>query len=320
MSRLVSLDAVPRELLGGAISIGNFDGVHRGHARIARQLVEVARHVGGPALAFTFDPHPAQLLRPDSAPPRLTTLARRAALLGELGVDAVVVCPTTVEVLRLKPDEFFRQIVVERLAARGVVEGPNFLFGRDRLGNVETLAALCSAAAMSFQVVPPLEASGQIVSSSRVRGLLETGDVDAANELLTRPYRVEGVVRSGARRGTGIGFPTANLHDIHVLAPGPGVYAGAAIVEGEPRPAAIHIGPNPTFGEQKLKIETHVLDWSGDLYGATLAVDIVSRLRDIHPFASVAALVEQLGRDVAEARRRFERARPALLSRSPHGA
>jgi len=314
------LDALPAEARGGAVTIGNFDGVHRGHARIASQLVAAARTIGGPAIVFTFDPHPAQLLRPQSMPAKLTTLARRAALLAELGVDVLVVCKTTAEMLQRSPDEFFHQVLVDALAARAMVEGPNFLFGRDRAGTIDTLARLCHSANMTLDVVPPLEDRGEIVSSSRVRHLLQGGDVDGANRLLSRPYRVEGVVRSGAKRGRQLGFPTANLHEIATLIPGAGVYAGAATVQGQLRASAIHIGPNPTFSEPQLKVEVHLPEWSGDLYDSILAVDIVSRLRDIHPFASVAALAAQLSHDVAEARLRFERALPALSSRSPHGA
>jgi len=314
------LESLPAETRGGAVSIGNFDGVHRGHAVIARQLVTAARAVGGPAIVFTFDPHPAQLLRPHAMPAKLSTLERRAALLAELGVDSLVVCATTPEILQQRPDEFFRDIIVDRLGARAMVEGPNFLFGRGRSGNITTLAELCRGMRMTLDVVPPLEDHEQIVSSSRVRELLQLGDVDGANALLTRPYRLQGIVRGGAKRGSQIGFPTANLHEIATITPGAGVYAGAASVNGELHAAAINIGPNPTFGEQELKVEVHIPAWSGDLYDTTLAVDIVSRLRDIHPFASVAALVEQLRSDVAEARNRFDRALPTLISRSPHGA
>lgn len=320
MNRIERLESLPNAARGGAVTIGNFDGVHRGHARIARQLVAAARAVGGPAIVFTFDPHPAQLLRPHAQPARLTTLARRAELLAELGVDSLVVCTTTTELLQRSPVEFFRQFLVDGLAARAMVEGPNFLFGRHRAGDIGTLAQLCREATMSLDVVPPLEVHGAIVSSSRVRELLQRGDVDAANELLSRPFRVEGIVRNGAKRGRQLGFPTANLHEIATTIPGAGVYAGAATVDGQLRAAAIHIGPNPTFGEQQLKVEVHLPGWTGDLYDSILAVDFVSRLRDIQPFASVAELAEQLSRDVAEACLRFERALPALSSRSSHGA
>lgn len=298
---LRQLADLPAELRGGAVAIGNFDGVHRGHARIVERLLARSRAVGGPAVVFTFDPHPVRLLRPALAPPPLTWTDRKAELLGELGVDCMIAFPTDEALLALEAEEFFDRIVREQLAARAMVEGPNFCFGRGRRGTIDLLGELCAANGVALDVVEPLLAEGDYVSSSRIRACIAAGDVDAASRLLTQPYRIRGMVTHGAGRGAKIGFPTANVAAVDTLLPGVGVYAGLARVGETLWPAAINVGPNPTFGEQALKVEVHLIGFEGSLYGAPLEVDFLSRLRDTRPFASVEELTEQLARDVRQA-------------------
>jgi riboflavin kinase / FMN adenylyltransferase len=300
---LRSIDGLPAELRGGALSIGNFDGVHRGHARLVERLLAKARELRGPAIVFTFDPHPVRLLRPESAPPPLTWTDRKAQLLDELGVTAVIAYPTDEALLALTPEQFFQRIVQEKLAARGMVEGPNFFFGHNRAGNIETLTSFCKSADISLEIVPPISVGGEIVSSSRVRTAISAGDVDLARQLLTRPYRVRGMVTHGAGRGAKIGIPTANLGAIDTLLPAQGVYAARAFAASGNWPAAVNIGPNPTFGEQTLKIEAHLIGFDGSLYGQPLEIEFLSRLRSIRPFESVEALKSQLQHDIAAAKR-----------------
>jgi riboflavin kinase / FMN adenylyltransferase len=302
MRLLRSLDNLPNDLRRGAVTIGNFDGVHRGHAKLVERLLAKARELGGPAIVFTFDPHPVRLLRPESAPPPLTWTDRKAQLLDELGVTAIIAYPTDENLLQLSPEEFFQQIVQEKLAARGIVEGPNFFFGRGRAGRIDTLGRLASAAGISLEIVQPGKVGAEFVSSSRVREAIAAGDVDLARQLLTRPYRLRGMVTHGAGRGAKIGFPTANLAAIDTLLPAQGVYAGTAITPAGNWPAAVNIGPNPTFGEQTLKVEVHLIDFAGSLYGQPLEVDFLSRLRSIRPFESIEALKTQLKSDIAAAR------------------
>lgn len=302
MRLLRSLDNLPADLRRGAVTIGNFDGVHRGHAKLVERLLAKARQVGGPAIVFTFDPHPVRLLRPEAAPPPLTWTDRKALLLDELGVTAVIAYPTDEDLLQLTPEGFFDRIIRQQLEARGMVEGPNFFFGRGRAGSIDTLAQLCQQANVSLEVVQPTTIGGQIVSSSRVRDAVAAGDVDLARQLLTRPYRVRGMVTHGAGRGAKIGFPTANIEAIDTLLPAQGVYAASVCTLAGNWPAAVNIGPNPTFGENALKVEVHLIDFTGSLYGQPLEVDFLSRLRSIQSFESVAALKAQLTRDVAAAR------------------
>ncbi|MBX3431972.1 MAG: bifunctional riboflavin kinase/FAD synthetase [Pirellulales bacterium] len=292
----------PAKLRGGAVAIGNFDGVHAGHRRIVAQLLQRARELRGPALVFTFDPHPVRLLRPESCPPPLTWTRRKAQLLAEIGVDRVVAYPTDEALLALSAREFFDRIVVDALGARALVEGPNFYFGHDREGNVEMLDRFAATAGMTLDVVQPVAVGGELVSSSRIRALVAAGDVALAAELLQRPYRIRGMVTHGAGRGAKLGFPTANLEAIDTLLPADGVYAGRAYFDGDSAAAAIHLGPNPTFGDHARKVEIHLIDRRETLYSQPLEVEFARRLRGVQTFASQDELLAQLEADVAAAR------------------
>lgn len=285
---------------GGFLSIGNFDGVHRGHQRILTTLVQRARDAGVYATAMTFDPHPIQLLAPQRAPPCLTPLDRKAQLIAQCGVDALIVVETTPDLLRLTPREFFEEIIRDRLAVRGLVEGPNFCFGRDRTGDVGTLAALCTEGAASLEVVEPVTVNGVTVSSSAIRRAIREGRLRDAVEMLGHPYQLAGRVVAGAQRGRQIGFPTANLADVGNLLPLDGVYAGISEVGGRSLPAAVHLGPNPTFGEQQRKLEVHLLGFTGSLYDSELTVDLLQEVRGTTKFGSREALVAQLEQDVTQ--------------------
>lgn len=294
-------EAVPVPCCGGAVGIGNFDGVHLGHAALVAELR--SRAGSGPAVAVTFDPHPLQLLQPARFQPVLTTIADRAALLQKCGADHVVILRTTPTLLQLSAADFFSRILLEGFQARALVEGPNFGFGRNREGNVAALQEFCQRAQLSLTVVTPRQVEGVAVSSSRVRHALERGQVGEATALLGRPYRLRGKVGVGQRRGQTLGFPTANLHQPATLVPGDGVYA-VRVHHGATRwPGAANVGPNPTFGEQARKVEAHLIGFQGDLYGQDLAVDFLSRLRDTRPFAGPSQLIEQLRLDVDQARR-----------------
>jgi riboflavin kinase / FMN adenylyltransferase len=296
---LRDLGQLPETWRHGAVAIGNYDGVHRGHARIAQRLLAMARRLGGPAVVFTFDPPPARILRPDHAPDLLSWTDRKAELLAALGIDAVIAYPTDEVFLRLEARDFFDRIVGGLLAARGMVEGPNFFFGRRRSGNIDLLREFCAGSGVELEIVDPLLIDGQPVSSSRIRALLSAGQVDAADGMLTAPYRLRGKVIHGAGRGAKIGFPTANLGQVENLLPADGIYAGRAWADGQPWLAAISVGPNPTFDEGARKVEVYLVGYEGWLYDRPLEVDFLTRLRNIERYASVDKLVAQLRRDVA---------------------
>ncbi len=304
---VITLDdftGVPARARGVFLAVGNFDGVHLGHAHLIGRLRARADAAGVPALALTFDPHPIALLRPGSAPPPLLWTDRKADLLARAGATEVGVFRTGPWLLGLTAREFFDRVVVGRFGARGMVEGPNFAFGRDRGGDSTLLAGWCAEAGMGFEVVEPTVIGGDLVSSSRVRRALVEGDADEAARLLGRPYRLRGVVTHGAARGAGLGFPTANLDEIDTLIPGDGVYATLAYPDGlgPGHPSATHVGPNVTFGEQDRKVESHLIDFDGDLYGRTVELDILSRLRPSRKFSGLDDLLAQIRADVAQAR------------------
>lgn len=292
----------PAAAQGGVVAVGNFDGVHRGHAA----LIATARQVAGttrPVVPLTFDPHPLKLLAPERFQPPLTTVAERARLLHAIDADHVIVLQTTPDLLSLSPRAFFTAVISNALRVRGVVEGFNFRFGHDRAGSNETLRSLCRDAGIEFREVAALEDGGRPVSSSRVRQAIQSGDVEAAAKLLDRPYRVFGNVGTGAKRGRVIGFPTANLERIETVIPANGVYAVRVAAGGSEFAGAANIGPNPTFSEHAQKIEVHLIAFDGDLYGQDIAVDFVARLRETRKFASVDALIEQMRQDVAVAKK-----------------
>jgi len=284
-----------------AVTVGNFDGVHLGHAAIVERVRAAAHRLGVPAIALTFDPHPASVLRPDGAPPPLTTPARRARLLLDLGLDAVHVQPADRHLMAVAAEAFYAEVLRGRLGARAIVEGADFRFGAGRAGDVRLLGTLCGRDGVDLEIVPPVIVGGEPVSSSRLRGLVAAGRVREANALATAAYRLTGTVTVGARRGAGLGFPTANLSAVATLLPADGVYAARVELDGSTYTAAVHVGANVSFGETATSVEAHLVGYHGDLYGRSLDVDFLDRVRDTRGFASVDDLKAQLARDVEAA-------------------
>jgi riboflavin kinase/FMN adenylyltransferase len=300
---LETFDDVPARLRGAYLAVGNFDGVHRGHSRLIGRLRALADEAGAPAVALTFDPHPVAVLRPEMAPVPLAWTERNVGLLEQAGATDVGVFRTGPWLLGLTAREFFDRAIVGQFGARGMVEGPNFGFGRDRGGDSRLLALWCAEAGLAFEVAAPTEVDGQIVSSSRIRRALAEGRVDEANDLLGRPHRIRGIVAHGAARGAGLGFPTANLDEVDTLIPSDGVYAAHAFIDGRGHswPSAVHIGPNVTFGEQIRKVEAHLIGFSGDLYGRSVELDFVELLRPSRRFEGLDDLLAQIRDDVDQA-------------------
>lgn len=304
--------SLPPSVQGGIIAIGNFDGVHRGHRRLLAKLRSQARKAHVPAIVVSFEPHPIAVLRPGRAPVPLTWPARKVALLAAAGADGVVLYRSNEALLDLTADAFFREIIVGRLHARGLVEGPDFGFGKGRTGDVARLRTMCDAAGLSLDIVPLVHGDGAPVSSTRIRSLLANGDVSEARDLLGRPHGVAGTVVVGDQRGRTLGFPTANLDPVVGFLPAEGVYAAETCIAGVRYAAAVNLGPNPTFQIQTRKVEVHVIGFSGDLYGQTLEVELLKNLRETRPFAGLDALKLQLSRDIAAATEvwRVEKKRP----------
>lgn len=294
------------------VALGNFDGVHRGHQAIFRYVATQAHALGGTGMVFTFDPHPLEVLAPDKAPPLLTTYEQKMRLLEALGITVGLRIPFTMDFARQEPLAFVREVLCQRLGTHEVVVGPNFHFGYQRAGTVAFLQAHAATYGYTVTVVQPIMQDDLLVSSSNIRRLLLAGQVDQAAQLLGRYYTVEGPVVEGFRRGTPLGFPTANVRPFNALVPQPGVYAVRVACEAGLYPGVANVGYNPTFGNQALSVEAHLFDVTLNLYGATVGVEFVQRLRDERKFASVDELVAQIAQDAACARTVHAQAAMAL--------
>ncbi|GHJ36373.1 bifunctional riboflavin kinase/FAD synthetase [Streptomyces sp. TS71-3] len=312
MQRWRGLEDIPQDWGRSVVTIGSYDGVHRGHQLIIGRAVQRARELGVPSVVVTFDPHPSEVVRPGSHPPLLAAHHRRAELMAELGVDAVLVLPFTTEFSQLSPAEFVAKALVDKLHAKTVVEGPNFRFGHRAAGNVRVLADLGKTYDYEVEVVDLFvhgeAGGGEPFSSTLVRRLIAAGDVAGAAEILGRPHRVEGVVVRGAQRGRELGFPTANVETLpHTAIPADGVYAGWLLAQGEAMPAAISVGTNPQFDGTERTVEAYAIDRVGlELYGLHVAVDFLSFVRGQARFDSVEELLEAIGDDVKRSRELVE--------------
>ncbi|MFF2082232.1 bifunctional riboflavin kinase/FAD synthetase [Nocardia sp. NPDC058176] len=315
MQRWRSLDEVPADWGRCVLTIGVFDGVHRGHAQLISRAVAAADKRGVPSVLMTFDPHPMEVVRPGSHPAQLTTLTRRAELAEELGIDVFCVMPFTQEFMKLTPGGYVHDLLVERLHVTEVVVGDNFTFGKKAAGTVDTMRELGERFGFEVDGVTLLGEHAVTFSSTYIRACVDAGDMAAAAEALGRPHRIEGVVVHGDKRGRELGFPTANVAPpMHAAIPADGVYAGWFTVLGTGGPvgtidpgqramAAISVGTNPTFSGRSRTVEAFVLDADADLYGQHVAVDFVEQLRGMRKFDSIDDLVEAMGRDVEAARK-----------------
>ncbi|MFF0727285.1 bifunctional riboflavin kinase/FAD synthetase [Streptomyces sp. NPDC004134] len=304
MQRWRGLEDIPEGWGRSVVTIGSFDGVHRGHQLIIGRTVERAGELGVQSVVVTFDPHPMEVVRPGSHPPLLAAHHRRAELMADLGVDALLILPFTAEFSKLSPADFVVKVLVDKLHARVVVEGPNFRFGHKAAGDVAFLTSLGETYDYAVDVVD-LQVSGaagggEPFSSTLARRLIAEGDVTGAAEVLGRPHRVEGVVVRGAQRGRELGFPTANLETLpHTAIPADGVYAGWLEAAGERLPAAISVGTNPQFDGTERTVEAYALDRDDlDLYGLHVAVDFLAFVRGQERFETVEDLKDQMRRDV----------------------
>ena len=290
---------LPPQAAGAAITVGTFDGVHRGHWSVLQRLCEAARAEGLLAVLVTFDPHPLKIVRPEAAPRLLTTPNEKKEILSLSGIDYAVFLSFTRSLSLYLPEEFVRHVLMDRLGLRRLVVGHDHGFGRDRRGDVETMRELGSRLGFDVEVLEPVQIGAEAISSSRIRAALAEGDVERAARGLGRPYSLSGVVVHGEGRGRKLGFATANLSVGHgdKLLPSGGIYAVRAAMRTHLGRGLLHLGPRPTFRGSPPSIELHLLDFEGDLYGEPIRVELLRRLRDVQPFASAAELVEQMKRD-----------------------
>jgi len=285
------------------VTIGVFDGVHKGHQQIIRHAVRRATELGLASVVVPFDPHPSEVVRPGSHPAILTEPARKAELIEALGVDVLCVVPFTQQFSQLSAEEFVHDVLVEHLHARMVVVGENFRFGHKAAGDVELLSGLGRTFGFDVEGADLVAEGSTIFSSTYIRSCVDAGDVEAAAAALGRPHRLEGVVVRGDQRGRELGFPTANLLCApHAAIPADGVYAAWFQHRGKTHRAAVSIGTNPTFAGKDRRVEAYVLDFDGDLYGERVALDFVTHLREQRTYQGPEWLIEQIAQDVAQTR------------------
>ncbi|MGC5008648.1 bifunctional riboflavin kinase/FAD synthetase [Streptomyces sp. DT203] len=307
MQRWRGLEDIPQDWGRSVVTIGSYDGVHRGHQLIIGRAVDRARELGVPSVVVTFDPHPSEVVRPGSHPPLLAPHHRRAELMAELGVDALLILPFTTEFSKLTPADFIVKVLVDKLHAQLVIEGPNFRFGHKAAGNVQLLTEFGATYDYSVEVIDLYvrgeAGGGEPFSSTLTRQLVAEGDVAGAAEILGRPHRVEGIVVRGAQRGREMGFPTANVETLpHTAIPADGVYAGWLNANGETMPAAISVGTNPQFDGTERTVEAYAIDRVGlDLYGLHVSVDFLAYVRGMAKFDSLDDLLVAIAADVKRA-------------------
>jgi riboflavin kinase / FMN adenylyltransferase len=298
--------ALFRPLAAPAVCLGNFDGVHVGHARLFAETTRAARQLGGDAVVYTFEPHPARVLAPDLAPPLITPRPRRLELIGEHGIDVCILEPFTAELAALEPDEFVTTVLVRTLKVRAVVVGYDFTYGRRRAGTTEHLTGLGKQHGFAVHVVPQVTVDGLVASSTKVRDFALRGKLEGVRMLLGRDLDVDGTVIRGAGRGRQIGVPTANVAvDGEILLPKPGVYAVRAqlLDTGQTITGVANLGTNPTFvAAGALSLEVHLFDFARDIYDRRLRVAFVARIRGERRFDGPAALIDQIRADMAQAR------------------
>lgn len=306
MIRLHHSDEMPEALRGAVIALGNFDGFHKGHQAVVSRAVRHARDEGRPVIAATFDPHPVRHFQPDVPPFRLTTLDQRERLFAEAGADAMLVFEFGRELAETPAEDFIDRLLLDRFGVAGVVTGGDFVFGKGRKGDVMMLAEHALRRGFFTEIAAPVSDGDGIVSSSRIREALKAGDCETAARLLTRPFAIQGVVEHGAKNGRQLGFPTANLSLGSYLRPRYGVYAvrgrlpGGHVVGG-----AASLGIRPTFDPPIELFEPHFFDFSGDLYGQTIEVELISYLRPEEKFHDLEALKAQMDKDCTEAKHRL---------------
>ena len=309
MERVRGDVTVEGALRGGIVALGNFDGFHLGHQAVVGRAVALARAEGRPAIVATFDPHPVRWFKPDIPPFRLTSLDQRQHLFAEAGADAMLVFRFGGELASVSAEEFITDRLISRLGAAGVVTGQDYIFGKGRRGTVAMLAELGRAHGMTVETVGPVVADDAPVSSSRIRQALQAGDCATATQLMTRPYTIQGVVQHGDKVGRSIGYPTANIDMADYLRPRYGIYAvRGRLADGCVLDGAANLGVRPTFDPPKELLEPYFFDFSGDLYGQEIEVELHSFIRTEAKFDSIEALKARMARDCDEAQ--------AILSRS----
>lgn len=296
------VEDIQEALNGVCLTIGNFDGVHMGHVKLLQRVRDRAAAASLVSAALTFDPHPRRVLLGSAAPPAITTIEHKLERIEAAGIQVTAVLPFTRELAAREPEDFVRQVLVEGLSLKQLIIGYDYAFGKGRRGNFELLSALGQKYGFGVERLDPVIINGAVVSSTRIRDMVQAGQVWDARPLLGRFHQVRGTVAHGQKRGRKLGFPTANLALREELVPLSGVYAVWVEVEGAVRPGVANIGKNPTFGEFEMSVEAHILDYKGKIYGEPIRVHFVQRIRSEKKFSGPDELVARIREDIGLAR------------------
>jgi riboflavin kinase/FMN adenylyltransferase len=318
MAVISDLKNLRHPLRNPVLTIGNFDGVHQGHLALFGMVKERARLIDGQSALITFDPHPIKVIKPGNGPRLITLTEQKLELIEKANIDVVFCIPFTKEFAAISAHDFVQKILVGRIGVREIVVGYDYTFGHNREGDIQFLKKTGGDFGFVVHVVEPVYVGDKLVSSTSIRKLVQEGNFFEARELLGRDYQICGtVVRGKNRGGRLLGFPTANIELIDELVPKLGVYAVNVMVDNQTLAGVTNIGFNPTFGKGPFSVETHILDFDGDLLGKKISVKFIERLRDERPFGSIRDLADQIGRDILSARKLFDSRRKSLDKTSP---
>jgi riboflavin kinase/FMN adenylyltransferase len=308
MEVILGIDNIRKRLKNPAVTIGNFDGVHLGHRALFSRVKRWAERLQGHSVVMTFNPHPLEFFRPGNGPAFITTHERKLELISQAGIDVTIVVPFTETFARTSATEFVENLLVDRVGIRAIVVGHDYRFGRGREGDIDFLRKLGEQHAFHVDAVAGIDVEGTLVSSTLIRQCIQSGDLKEAGRLLGRPYEIKGTVVHGRNRGARLlGFPTANIEMANHAAPKRGIYAVQVEIDGRLYGGAANLGYNPTFGDTALSLEVHIFDFDEDIYGKSITVYFIDRLRDERKFSGPDELARQICRDV-------ERARELLLT------
>ena len=300
------LETLEKPLRNSVVTIGNFDGVHKGHVALINKVKEDAESTGGQSVVITFDPHPIKIMSPGNGPPLITPTHQKLELIENTKIDVIFCIPFTKDFAAISARDFVKIILINKLGIKGIIIGYDYTFGHNREGNIELLQEMGGLFGFFVHVVAPVHVGNTLVSSTSIRELIQAGNLSEAKKMLGRDYQICGTVVKGKNRGARLlGFPTANLKLIDELTPKVGVYAVKVLIDGCVCNGLTNIGYNPTFGDNPFSVETFLLDFSGELLNKTIKVNFIARLRDEKPFDTVKDLAEQIGRDILQARDLF---------------
>jgi riboflavin kinase/FMN adenylyltransferase len=307
MTIIYDLEEVKGPLTNPVLTIGNFDGVHKGHLALFDRVKERARAIGGQSVVMTFDPHPIKVMKPGNGPPLITLGEQKLRLINDADIDVIFFIPFTKQFAAISARDFVQNILIKKIGMKELIVGYDYAFGRNREGNIKLLQEMGNHFDFAVHVVEPIRIDDSLVSSTSIRKLVHEGNLSKAKALLGRDYQISGSVVKGKNRGGRLlGFPTANLKLIDELTPKAGVYAVKVLIDDQTYEGLTNVGYNPTFGNGVFSVETHILDFSGDLLGKSIRVNFIQRLRDEKNFETVGDLADQIGQDVKHARTLFK--------------